>query len=81
MSTIYGNCCPVFFNNDDIVSEVNTSPTSYSYLSEDNNKDAPVTTSHMVNPYQKLINEYITKPTLQLSGRKQMVVRINMDLR
>ena len=69
-----------YFNNDDIVREVNPSPAFYAYLSEDNNKDAPGTSSHMVNPYQKLINECITKPTIQLSGRKYMVVQINPDL-
>ena len=40
---------------------VNLKCAFYYYLSEYNNKDAPGTHAHMMNPYQNLINGYILK--------------------
>ena len=49
----------VYLNNYKLSWEFNPSSKFYSYLSQNNNTDAPGTHSHMMNLYQNLIDEYI----------------------
>ena len=50
-----------YFNNENMVRCVISTPATYSYLSEDNKQYAPVTHSHMMNLYQNLTDAYILK--------------------
>ena len=43
-----------YYKNDNNVREVNPLSAFYSYLSEDNNQDAPDTHSHIMNIYHIL---------------------------
>ena len=46
-----------YFKNGNIIIEVDSSSEFYSYHSEDNTHDAPVTHAHMVDLYQNLMRE------------------------
>ena len=49
------------FNNVTVVRYSNSSSTFYSYLSEEIKHSSSDMYAHMMNPYQKLMDEYITK--------------------
>ena len=51
-----------YFNNDNVVREVNSSHKFYSYPSEYKNQNAPGTHIHMIKIYQKLMDQYTIKP-------------------
>ena len=50
-----------YFNNDNIVREVNTPYEFNEWLSEYNKQDLTDAHTHMLNIYQKLMDKYIIK--------------------
>ena len=50
-----------YFNNDNMVIYANSSYVFYSYLSEEKNQDTPDKNANKINPYQKLMGEFIIK--------------------
>ena len=50
-----------YFNNDNMVIDANSSYVFYSYLSEEKNQDTPDKNANTMNPYRKLMGEFIIK--------------------